>query len=76
MLEREHRYSLTGNPPVTHHSRQSLRWFEHAETVSMLAGCGFRVDRFFLDFDPSRRVPDPDQTDFDGILTYQATRVA
>ncbi len=28
-----------------------------------------------VDFDPSRVVSDPDQVDFDGILTYFATRV-
>ncbi len=76
LLEREHRYSLTGDPPVTHHSQQTIRWFEHAETVSLLARCGFRVDRFFVDFNPARVVADPDSTDFDGILTYHATRLA
>ena len=76
LLEREHRYSLTGDPPVTHHSQQTIRWFEHAETVSLLAKCGFRVDRFFVDFNPSRVVADPDRIDFDGILTYHATCVA
>ena len=76
LLVREHRYSLTGNPPLTHHSQQTLRWFEHAETVSLLASCGFRVDRFFLDFDPERTVTDPDRVDFDGILTYHASRTA
>ncbi|MES2922149.1 MAG: class I SAM-dependent methyltransferase [Verrucomicrobiota bacterium] len=76
LLEREHRYSLSGNPPLTHLSRQTIRWFEHAETISLLAGCGFRVDRFFVDFDPERVVSDPDRIDFDGILTYHATRLA
>ncbi len=75
ILEREHRYSLSGNPPLTHRSRQTLRWFEHAEIIALLAACGFRVDRFFLDFDPARVVADPDRIDFDGILTYEATRV-
>ncbi len=76
LLEREHRYSLSGNPPLSHHSRQTIRWFEHAETVSLLAGCGFRLDRFFVDFDPGRAVTDPDRIDFDGVLTYHATRLA
>jgi SAM-dependent methyltransferase len=75
LLEREHRYSLSGDPPLTHHSKQTIRWFEHAETVSLLADCGFRVDRFFVDFDPVRVVTDPDRIDFDGILTYHATRM-
>lgn len=75
LLEREHRYSLTGTPPENHQSMQTIRWFEHAELVALLATCGFRVDRFFLDFDPAREVPDPDCVDFDGILTYHATRL-
>jgi SAM-dependent methyltransferase len=76
LVEREHRYTLSGNPPLTHHSRQTIRWFEHAQTIALLARCGFRVDRFFVDFDPARAVTDPDRIDFDGILTYHATRLA
>jgi SAM-dependent methyltransferase len=74
-VEREHRYSLSGDPPVTHESRQSVRWIEHGQIVEMLARRGFRIDRFFVDFDPARAVEDPDRIDFDGILTYQATRM-
>jgi hypothetical protein len=76
LVKREHRYSITGDPPLTHESRQTIRWFEHAEIIRLLAGCGFRVDRFFLDFDPLRVVADPDRVNFDGILTYHATRTA
>jgi SAM-dependent methyltransferase len=76
LVKREHRYSITGDPPLTHASRQTIRWFEHAEIIGLLAGCGFRVDRVFLDFDPSRAVADPDRVNFDGILTYHATRTA
>jgi SAM-dependent methyltransferase len=76
IVEREHRYSLSGTPPLTHHSRQAIRWLEHAELVSLLGRCGFRVDRFFLDFDPDRFVSDPDNVDFDGILTYHTARTA
>lgn len=76
LVEREHRYSLSGNPPVTYHSRQTIRWFEHGEIVSLLANCGFRMDRFFVDFDQDRVVSDPDRVDFDGILTYHTTRMA
>jgi SAM-dependent methyltransferase len=75
LVEREHRYSLTGNPPKTHRSRQTIRWIEHPELIALLADCGFRVDRFFLDFDPERQVADPEVVDFDGILTYHATRL-
>lgn len=74
IVEREHRYSLSGNPPLTHHSRQSIRWIEHTQILALLGECGFRVDRFFLDFDPDCDVTDPDRIDFDGILTYHAVR--
>ena len=30
-VEREHRYSLSGDPPLTHESRQSIRWIEHGQ---------------------------------------------
>lgn len=76
IVEREHRYSLSGDPPAIHHSRQMIRWIEHGQILSMLASCGFQVDRFFVDFDPKRVVADPDRIDFDGILTYFATRTA
>jgi SAM-dependent methyltransferase len=75
LVAREHRYSLTGDPPQTHHSRQTIRWIEHPELLSLLADCGFRVDGFFLDFDPQRVVSDPEVVDFDGILTYHASRL-
>lgn len=75
LVEREHRYSLSGTPPLTHHSRQTIRWLEHPELLALLADCGFRMDRFFVDFDPERVVDDPEVVDFDGILTYHATRL-
>jgi hypothetical protein len=34
------------------------------------------VDRYFLDFNPNQTTGDPDFIDFDGILTYQATRLS
>ena len=74
-VEREHRYLLSGNPPLTHESRQTIRWFEHGQMISLLNDCSFRADRFFVDFDPTRIVTDPDRIDFDGILTYHATRM-
>ncbi len=76
VLSREHRYSLSGTPPLTHHSRQTLRWFEHTELIAQLAATGFQVQRFFVDFTPERAVSDPDRIDFDGILTYHAIRLA
>jgi SAM-dependent methyltransferase len=75
LLHREHRYSLSGDPPTTHESRQTIRWIEHTEMLALLEKTGFRVGRFFLDFDPERMADDPDREDFDGILTYHATRV-
>ncbi|MEN9974434.1 MAG: hypothetical protein RLZZ282_440 [Verrucomicrobiota bacterium] len=75
LLHRHHRYSLSGNPPTSHQSHQTIRWIEHSEILSLLKNSGFHLDRFFVDFDPSRVVDDPDITDFDGILTYQATRM-
>jgi hypothetical protein len=75
VLHREHRYSLAGEPPVTHESRQTIRWIEHGEMLRLLEESGFRLDRFFPDFDPGREMMDPDREDFGGILTYQATRV-
>lgn len=75
IVEREHRYFLSGNPPQNHHSRQSIRWIEHAQMIAMLGKCGFQVNQFILDFDSSHVVEDPDRVDFDGILTYFATRI-
>lgn len=75
LLHREHRYSLSGDPPTTHHSHQNIRWIEHSEMLSLLEKTGFQLLRFFLDFDPARTVSDPDREDFDGILTYQAVRL-
>lgn len=75
LLHREHRYALTGNPPACHTSQQTIRWIEHREMLALLGKTGFRMNRFFIDFDPERDVADPDSIDFDGILTYQATRM-
>jgi SAM-dependent methyltransferase len=74
IIHREHRYSLTGPNPREHQSRQSIRWIEHAEMIAILNRAGFRMDRFFLDFDPARITVDPDREDFDGILTYEAVK--
>lgn len=74
LLHREHRYSLSGNPPTTHKSRQTIRWIEHTEMLALLEKTGFSLTRFFLDFDADQTTEDPDRADFDGILTYHATR--
>ncbi|MEO8616332.1 MAG: class I SAM-dependent methyltransferase [Luteolibacter sp.] len=75
ILHREHRYSISGNERLTHTSEQTLHWFEHAQLLALLSRCGFRCDRFFVDFDPKRVVTDPDRIDFDGILTYHFCRL-
>lgn len=74
IVTREHRYSITGDESLTHHSTQNVRWFEHSQMLELLDRCGFQTERFFPDFDPSRKVDDPDSIDFDGILTYHAVR--
>ncbi len=71
-VEREHRYSIHGQ---VYRSMQSVRWFEHEELLNLLDECGFRLDRFYLDFDPNFRAEDPSETDFSGIITYEATQI-
>jgi hypothetical protein len=75
LLKRQHRYSISGNPPLHHESKQVIRWFEHGQLTNLLNDAGFRVDRFFLDFDPNFTPKNPDLENFDGILTYHATRL-
>lgn len=75
-VEREHRYTLSGDPPRQHVSKQAIRWIEHPQMISLLEECGFAVNRFFLDFQNGWEVPDPEKVDFDGILTYHATRMS
>lgn len=76
ILTRDHRYSLTGKELQEHSSQQMIRWFEHPQLLAMLAECGFRTERFFVDFDPEQMIADPEEIDFDGILTYHATRIS
>jgi len=72
VLHREHRYTISGNTNASHLSKQTVRWFEHRELVGLLEECGFLHELTFLDFDPSDVTDDPDNVDFDGILTYHA----
>jgi SAM-dependent methyltransferase len=74
IVHREHRYSIAGDEALAHASTQDIHWLEHDQTLELLAGCGFHVGKFFVDFDPKRPVTHPDRMDFDGILTYHATR--
>ena len=73
LVMREHRYSISGNPPATYQSRQTIHWIEHREMLGMLTASGFEPVRYFLDFDPTWQLADPDAVDFDGIITYHAT---
>ncbi len=75
LVKRQHHYSISGDSPLHHESEQTIRWFEHAQLVDLLEKSGFRVDRFFLDFDPAFTAKNPDRESFDGILTYHATRL-
>lgn len=74
IIDREHHYSVSGSPPLEHFSKQQIRWIEHSQIIPLLDECGFRMDRFFVDFDPIRQVSNPDAIDFDGILTYHSTK--
>lgn len=75
LLFREHRYSLSGNPPLTHRSKQTIRWFGDGEMPELLESSGFRLERCFTDFDPGSAVAAPDQDDGEGIFTYHAVRL-
>lgn len=75
LIHRDHRYTISGDPPLRHESRQSIRWIEHTEMLTLLEDAGFHTEAWFPDFDPTNPMIDPDRLDFDGILTYLATRV-
>jgi SAM-dependent methyltransferase len=73
-LHREHRYEISGSPPVTHESKQTIRWLEHSQMIEMLKKTGFEPTHHCLDFDLEHAPNDPDSENFDGILTYFAHR--
>ena len=73
-LHREHRYEIPGDPPQTHESRQTLRWIDPPELPALLEDCGFRMDRWFPDFDPSAADWDPADREIDGIVTCHAVK--
>jgi SAM-dependent methyltransferase len=75
LLFREHRYSLSGKPPLTHRSKQTIRWFVHGEMPELLASSGFRLECCFMDFDPGSAGSDIEQDDGEGIFTYHAVRL-
>jgi SAM-dependent methyltransferase len=75
LLHREHRYSLSGNPPITHQSRQTIRWIDHREMTGLLETCGFRLERWFADFDLHSENHAPEQENDEGIVTYYAVRL-
>ena len=75
LLHREHRYSVSGDIPRTHRSRQTIQWFEPSEMAAMLEASGFGISGVFADFDPQRLLMNPDADDeHDGILTYHAVK--
>lgn len=74
LVHREHRYSISEDPPLTHQSCQTIRWIEHEEMLRLLESSGFRLERHFIDFDPGTENPDPGNEHDDGIITYQAIR--
>ena len=75
LLMREHRYSLFGDPLLTHRSEQTIRWFGGGEMSGLLDQCGFRLERCFTDFGTESADGEPDQDDGEGIFTYQAIRL-
>lgn len=72
LLHREHRYTISGKTNTSHLSKQTVRWFEHRELIGLLEECGFRHELAFLDFNAANVTDDPENVDFDGILTYHA----
>lgn len=72
ILEREHRYTVGGNPPRHHQSNQSLRWAAAPQMREWLDAAGFKTISTLLDFDPNHRNPAPDHRHFNGILTFLA----
>jgi len=76
LLHREHRYTISGKSNASYLSSQTVRWFEHTELVNLLGDCGFHHELTFLDFNPDNVADEPDNVDFDGILTYHAVAMA
>lgn len=75
LLFREHRYSLSGDPPASYRSHQTIRWIGHGEMLRLLEAAGFRLERYFADFDPGRENPCIARAEDEGITTYQAVRL-
>jgi SAM-dependent methyltransferase len=70
LLRREHRYSTDTDPPRSHHSAQTIRWFDPGELEWLLDHAGFEITRSFADFNPALALDalDPDETE--GIITW------
>lgn len=75
LLFREHRYSLSGKPPLRHRSKQTIRWFGHGEMHELLESCGFRLECCFMDFGRGSAGSDTERDDGEGIFTYHAVRL-
>ena len=76
LVHREHRYQISGSPPMNYESTQTIRWFEHPELLELLENCGFRSERLFLDFNPKATMENPENIDFEGIMTYYFSRIS
>jgi SAM-dependent methyltransferase len=74
LVHREHRYSVAGDPPRIHHSRQTIRWFDDGELTAILDRAGFRVTTAFADFDRTLDAASTAVEATDGILTCHALR--
>lgn len=74
LLHREHRYTLEGDPPRVHYSRQTIRWFDDGELEECLERAGFRITSAFADFDPLLDAASTGIDETDGILTCHAVR--
>lgn len=79
VLRREHHYRMTDGSGRSHHSRQTLHWFEFPELVGLLAEAGFELREAWADFDPEARIspdsgPLEDDADFGGVVSARCGR--
>ena len=74
-VHREHRYTITGEPPLRHESTQTIRWIDHGEMLDLLKTCGFELSNHCADFAAEPATEHPDSDDCTGIFTYRARRI-
>lgn len=73
-IHREHRYSIDGDPSKIHESKQSIRWIDHTEMLSLLEKCGFELKRHCFDFTGMPILDTMTSDDCTGIFTYRAEK--